>query len=94
MFSHDAGSIGVGIGGHTRVQFSDRINTEWFFDYIPSKNKTYTLTNDYHIGWSVMYYPGNTIDFTNLFQPYFIAGHCFDYSKVTEQKNDLTMGNG
>jgi hypothetical protein len=92
MFSHDAGSIGVGIGGQSRVQFSDRINTEWFFDYIPSKNKTYTLTNDYHIGWSVMYYPGNTTDFTNLFQPYIIAGHCFDYSKVTDQKNKSNYG--
>lgn len=86
MFSDDA-ALGVGIGGQSRVQFSDRINTEWFGDYITSKNKTYTIRNDYHVGWSVMYYPGNTVDFTNLFQPYVIAGHCFDYSKVSEQKN-------
>jgi hypothetical protein len=86
MFSDDPG-IGLGVGGQTRVQFSDRINTEWFGDYITSKNKTYTVRNDYHVGWSVMYYPGNTIDFTNLFQPYIVAGHCFDYSKVSEQKN-------
>ncbi|MEP7165165.1 MAG: hypothetical protein ABI741_10735 [Ferruginibacter sp.] len=86
MFNDDPG-IGIGIGGQTRVQLSDRINTEWFFDYITSKNKTYTNRNDYHFGWSVMYYPGNTVDFSNLLQPYIIAGHCFDYSKVWEQKN-------
>ena len=86
MFSDDPG-IGVGIGGQSRVQISKRINTEWFFDYITSKNKTYTNRNDYHFGWSVMYYPGNTVDFSNLLQPYIVAGHCFDYSKVMEQKN-------
>ena len=86
IFNHDTG-IGVGIGGQTRIQVSDHINTEWFFDYITSKNKTYTNRNDYHFGWSVMYYPGNTVDFSNLLQPYIVAGHCFDYSKVWEQKN-------
>ena len=86
MFNDDPG-IGVGIGGQSRIQFSDRINTEWYFDYITSKNKTYTNRNAYHFGWSVMYYPGNTVDFSNLLQPYIIAGHCFDYSKVWEQKN-------
>ena len=34
-----------------------------------------------------MYYPGSTVDFSNLLQPYIVAGHCFDYSKVWEQKN-------
>ncbi|HMJ47378.1 MAG TPA: hypothetical protein VK498_08610 [Ferruginibacter sp.] len=86
MFNDDPG-IGVGIGGQTRVQVNDRINTEWFFDYITSRNKTITTRNDYHIGWSVMYYPGRNIDFTNLIQPYIVAGHCFDYSKIMEQKN-------
>lgn len=86
IFNDDPG-LGVGIGGQYRIQLSDRINTEWFFDYITSKNKTFTNRNDYHFGWSVMYYPGNTVDFSNLFQPYIIAGHCFDYSKVWEQKD-------
>ena len=86
MFNDDPG-IGAGIGGQIRVQLSERINTEWFFDYITSRNKTYTNRNDYHIGWSIIYYPGNTVDFSNLLQPYIVAGHCFDYSKVSEQKN-------
>lgn len=86
MFNHDPGT-GIGIGGQYRIQLSNRINTEWYFDYISSKNKTYTNKNDYHIGWSVMYYPGNTVDFSKLLQPYIVAGHCFDYGKVWEQKD-------
>ncbi len=86
MFNDDAG-VGMGIGGQSRVQISDHVNTEWFFDYITSKNKTYTTRNDYHVGWSVMYYPGSTVDFSNRLQPYILVGHCFDYSKVFEQKN-------
>ncbi len=84
---NDDDATGKGIGGQFRLQFSDRINSEWFFDYITSKNKTFTTRNDYHFGWSLMYYPGRTIDFSKLLQPYFIAGHCFDNSKVSEQNN-------
>ncbi|MEO7265283.1 MAG: outer membrane beta-barrel protein [Ferruginibacter sp.] len=86
MFNDDPG-VGKGIGGQTRVQVSDRINTEWFFDYISSKNKTFTNRNDYHVGWSIMYYPGSTVDFSNLLQPYLLVGHCFDYTRLSEQKN-------
>ena len=86
MFSDDGG-VGVGIGGQFRIQPGRRINTEWFFDYIPSKNKNITARQDYHFGWSIMYYPGETVDFSNLLQPYILAGHCFDFSKISEQKN-------
>ena len=86
MFSDDGG-VGVGIGGQVRVQPGRRINTECFFDYIPSKNKNITARQDYHFGWSIMYYPGATVDFSNLLQPYLLAGHCFDFSKIAEQKN-------
>ncbi len=85
IFNHDD-ATGIGIGGQFRVQVSRRINTEWFFDYIPSKNNLYTTKRDYHFGWSVMYYPGATIDYSNRFQPYILAGHCFDYSKIAEKK--------
>lgn len=86
VFNDDAGA-GVGIGGQFRIQFSKRLNSEWFFDYITSKNESYTVRNDYHIGWSLLYYFTHSTDFDRLVQPYFIAGHCFDYSKVSEQKN-------
>lgn len=85
MFNDDD-AIGKGIGGQFRVQFKDQLNTEWYFDYITSKKGSYTYRNDYHIGWSVMLYTKNNNRFDRLLQPYLIAGHCFDYSKVTEQK--------
>ncbi len=86
FFNHDQ-QIGKGIGGQTRLQVNDRINTEWFFDFITSKNASYTLRNDYHFGWSIMYYPGKKTGFEMLLKPYLLIGHCFDYSKVREQVN-------
>lgn len=86
MFNEDE-AIGKGIGGQFRIQFSNRLNSEWYFDYITSKNETYTFRSDYHIGWSVLLYPKNNNQFDRLLQPYLIAGHCFDYSKVSEQSS-------
>ena len=87
MFNDDA-AVGTGIGGQFRLQFCDRLNTEWYADYITSKNGHYTFRNDYHIGWSAMLYPGANKHFETFLQPYIIAGHCFDYSVVKEQKNE------
>lgn len=84
MFNED-NAVGKGIGGQFRVQFSNQLNTEWYFDYITSKKGSSTFRNDYHIGWSVMLYTKNNNQFDRLLQPYLIAGHCFDYSKVSEQ---------
>lgn len=86
---NDDNAIGKGIGGQFRMQLSNRLNSEWYFDYITSKNGSYTFRNDYHVGWSIMLYTKNNYGFDRLFQPYLIAGHCFDYSKVTEQRNKI-----
>lgn len=85
IFSDDDNTIGKGIGGQFRLQVGPRMNTEWYFDYITSKNDSYTYRNDYHIGWSVMLYSKSNYRFDRLLQPYLITGHCFDYSKVTQQ---------
>lgn len=85
LFNED-GAIGKGIGGQARFQFSNRINSEWYADYISSE-KNVTHRDDYHIGWSLMYYPGREVRFERLLQPYLIAGHCFDYSVVSEKGN-------
>ena len=79
-------AFGKGIGGQTRVQLGKRLNTEWFLDYITSKT-TFTSRNDYHVGWSLMFYFKNNYDFTHLFQPYILAGHCFDKTQVFELNN-------
>jgi len=85
MFNDDE-ATGKGIGGQFRIQATKRIGTEWFFDYITSKNGTLTYRNDYHIGWSLMFYTKD-IDDAKTLQPYLLVGHCFDYSKVSEQQN-------
>ena len=84
---NDDESFGKGIGGQFRLQISNRLNSEWYFDYITSRNGELTYRNDYHIGWSILYYPGKTADFSKLLQPYIIIGHCFDYTKVASQKD-------
>jgi len=83
---NDDNATGKGIGGQLRLRLSNRLNSEWYFDYITSKSGSYTYRNDYHIGWSILFYPGNFYS-DHLLQPYLIAGHCFDYSKVAEQNN-------
>lgn len=83
-FNHGNEQPALGIGGQFRIRLSERINTEWFFDYLPATNQ-YTRRADYHIGWSVMYYPFNTGN--ERFVPYVLAGHCFDYTHHTELAN-------
>ena len=86
MFNDD-NALGKGFGGQVRIQLGKRLGSEWFADYISSKNGTSTFRNDYHIGWSLMYYPIKNIESPKIIQPYFLAGHCFDYSKVAQQGN-------
>lgn len=86
LFNED-GALGKGIGGQFRLQLKKQMNTEWYFDYITSKDGNRTFRNDYHIGWSVMLYSKNNNSFDRLLQPYLIVGHCFDLSKVTAQQD-------
>ena len=78
------GRPGLGTGGNFRIRLSDRVNTDWFADYIFSTTSLLKRA-DYHIGWSVLYYPF-TIE-NKGFRPYVLAGHCFDYSELTELAN-------
>lgn len=84
-FNDDA-AIGLGIGGQFRVQLGQKLNSEWFLDYITSETD-FTKRNDYHIGWSLMFYNKNNFSFNKTLQPYLLVGHCFDYSKVFEKNN-------
>lgn len=86
---HKNEMTGTGVGGQFRLRFSDAVNTDWFFDYITSDILNYAHRTDYHIGWSVLFYPINHLayfhqpkDFKPKFRPYVLAGHCFDYSKI------------
>ncbi len=94
---HKNEMTGTGVGGQFRLRFSDAVNTDWFFDYITSDILNYAHRTDYHIGWSVLFYPINQLDyfrqdgeFKPKFRPYILAGHCFDYSRI-ESKADATV---
>lgn len=82
-FNDDSPSA-IGLGGDFRIQASNRVNTEWFFDYLPSSDGT-IRRNDFHVGWSVMFYVLENP--TPLFRPYVLAGHCFDYTYRQEIGN-------
>lgn len=92
-----AGDPGLGIGGQFRIRLSNRINTEWFADYITTDIGGLGHRSDAHIGWSVMFYlrepevylpsPGDSKEThkPNAYRtltPYLLAGHCFDYTWI------------
>ncbi|MEY4602923.1 MAG: hypothetical protein RIT43_215, partial [Bacteroidota bacterium] len=79
------GNSGTGVGGQFRLQFADKVNSDWFFDYITSDIGEYASRTDYHIGWSVLFYPGKEL--TPRCRPYILAGHCFDYSRLEDNSN-------
>lgn len=78
LFGHNE-VLGLGTGGHFRLQIFDKLNTEWFADWITMDLRGAGTRNNAHIGWSVLFYPKKLNNFT----PYLMAGHCFDYARVT-----------
>ncbi len=88
-FGHkDWSNTGLGAGAAFRLQFSKYINTEWFFDFINTGIDKKAYRDDYHIGWSVMFYPlAAKENFSKYIKPYILAGHCFDYTRVVENAN-------
>lgn len=79
LFGHE-NSAAIGTGGHFRLMLGKRLNTEWFADYMVTDISNLGKRNDAHIGWSVMFYLLNK---EHKIEPYVIAGHCFDYTRVT-----------
>lgn len=74
-----------GTGGQFRIRFSDRVNSDWFMDYLTADLDNYAWRADLHIGWSVLYYLSKRTD--PFIQPYLLAGHCFEYLKLTDNTN-------
>lgn len=82
-------NLGMGVGGQFRLQFANRVNSDWFYDYIRSNAGEYAQRTDQHIGWSVLFYPYMKKDGKPSFvQPYILAGHCFDYTRLSENNNE------
>lgn len=82
LFSHDGESPGFGGGGQFRILVQERINTEWFADVIFTDVGGLASKQDYHIGWSVMFYLLKPKNFQRKFLPYVVAGNCFDYTRI------------
>lgn len=83
LFSGDGNGISSGVGGQFRIRFYEFLNSEWFADYITSEVGSIGTRTDYHIGWSVMFYSPKQKAFKMYRpKPYFLAGHCFDYTRV------------
>ena len=78
----DDGVMGHGVGGQFRIKFGSRLNSDWFADYITTDIHGLAKRTDYHIGWSVLYYPLNYKTVKGKFTPYILAGHCFDWTSV------------
>lgn len=83
----DSDGFGLGTGGQFRIQLNKRVNTDWFADYIVINANDQVRSEYYHIGWSVLFYPFEQKVFPRLFQPYVLAGHCFDYNKKSMINN-------
>ena len=79
----DSDGVGLGTGGQFRIQMSNRVNSDWFADYISINVNDKVRSDYYHIGWYVLYYPFEQLHYPKTIQPYIIAGHCFDYNKKT-----------
>lgn len=82
IFFESPDMIGQGAGGSFRIQIGERLNTEWFADYVSSKLYQRAERIDKHIGWNVMYYLLDTKSFQRSFTPFLAAGHCFDYTGI------------
>ncbi|MCX6294876.1 MAG: outer membrane beta-barrel protein [Bacteroidetes bacterium] len=83
----DDGANGFGYGGQFRIRVLNRLNTDWFADYITTDIAGLARREDVHIGWSVLTYPFNCQTTKGKITPYILAGHCFDYSKVTKNSD-------
>jgi len=87
-FNHGSwGEVGTGVGGQFRLQFHEKVNTEWFADWMNTDLSGLGNRQDAHIGWSVMYYPLKQNGFKKIMKPYIVMGHCFDYTNVAENRN-------
>jgi hypothetical protein len=89
LFGND-NTFGYGTGGQFRLMLGKRLNTEWFADYIQTDLYNMGKRQDAHIGWSVMFY---MLDEPKKLDPYLIAGHCFDYTKVRAYNSITEVAN-
>lgn len=81
VYENDWSKMSFGNGGQIRLKLGERVNTEWFADFLQGDLGDIAKRTDVHIGWSVMYYP---IKSSEKIQPFVLAGHCFEFLKIEE----------
>ena len=84
----DDGATGMGFGAQFRIRVTKGMNTDQFADYFVTNIGGLARRVDEHWGWSVLAYPFNTSTTAGKITPYVLAGHCFDYSKVSKNGAD------
>lgn len=89
----DDNANGMGVGGQFRLKLGSRLNTDWYADYITTDIGGLAKRTDYHIGWSVLYYPLNNQIKKGKLTPYILAGHCFDWTDVKKNGGIYTLHN-
>lgn len=82
-------NTGMGTGGQFNLLLLKNLDTEWFADYIRGNEGDAFTRTDAHIGWSVAFIPG---DHMTRIQPYLLAGHCFDFSRIVSNEQRDTIG--
>jgi opacity protein-like surface antigen len=85
----DAGATGFGYGGQFRIRVLQKVNTDWFGDYLTTDIGGIAKREDVHIGWSILAYPFNSEMTAGKFTPYILAGHCFDYTRVAKNNSNM-----
>ncbi|MDF2437292.1 MAG: hypothetical protein K0Q95_1668 [Bacteroidota bacterium] len=86
----DDNANGFGYGGQFRIRVLSRLNTDWFADYITTDISGMAKREDLHIGWSVLAYPLNYETTKGKLTPYILAGHCFDYTRVSLNNSNIS----
>jgi hypothetical protein len=77
------------LGIRNTISAFSRVNTDWFADYITTDIAGIARRSDLHIGWSVLAYPLNYETTKGKLTPYILAGHCFDYTKVSKNNSNF-----
>ena len=76
---------GLGLGTAFRIQFSRRLNSEWYADFIKTQYKGKVYRWDRHLTNTLMYYFRDLDTFKHKFHPFISASvFCLDFTKIEE----------
>ncbi len=82
LFRSSGNYFGIGAGWQVRYRMAEKLNTEWFADWITTDIGGVGQRYDSHIGESMIIYPGKKMGQKNTFTPFVLGGFCGDYTKI------------